>query len=259
MGSPFPGMDPHIEQPSLWPGFHAQVIGEMRALLVPQLRPRYFVDIEKRLYVCSVEDPAARGFVADVAILSARETLPAPAPEAARGPVVITMVDEIEISESRLVVYPAEGGTAVAVVELLSPANKTAGSRGRREYLEKRGEILRSDVHLVEVDLLRAGERIPSLQPLPRADYLVHVSRVGLRPRGEIWPIRLRDPLPVVPVPLSAGENDARLDLGAAVRLAYDRGGYDVRIDYRKPPPPPPLVDEDAAWARERAAAVQGG
>ena len=45
----------------------------------------------------------------------------------------------------------------ITIIELLSPANKAAGSAGREEYLQKQGEILRSETHLLEVDLLRRG------------------------------------------------------------------------------------------------------
>ncbi len=253
MPSPFPGMDPYLEDPALWPGFHTRLINEIAALLVPQVTPRYFVDIEKRLYVLPADDPAGRQIVPDVAILrgSGRET--ATSFGEFSQPVVLTMQDEMEMAEARLVIAPREGGAAVTILEVLSPTNKTAGSQGRRDYLEKRGEIVHSSTHLVEIDLLRVGERFPTLlQRLPLADYYVHVSREAQRPRGEVWPIRLRSPLPTVPVPLRAGDAEVRLDLGEAVKQAYDRGGYGARIDYAQPPAPP-LGEADAAWWKNRA------
>jgi len=127
-------------------------------------------------------------------------------------------------------------------------AIKTAGSRGRTEYLRKPAEVLHSPVYLVDIDLLRQGERFPSRQPLPPADCYVHVSRAARRPKGEVWPIRLRDRLPAIPIPLAGKDPDATLDLGEALRQTYDRGGYDVRMRYDRAPDPPLPADEQE-WA----------
>jgi hypothetical protein len=68
----------------------------------------------------------------------------------------------------RLVHRPT--GRVVTVLELLSPSNKTPGEGGLDSYLEKRAEILASRCHLVELDLLRGGERLPMAGPLPSGD-----------------------------------------------------------------------------------------
>lgn len=250
MPSPFPGMDPYLEDPRHWPGVHTQLVSVLQALLVPLVRPRYFVDIERRLYICPGDDPALEQIVADVALLRGQTPhsgTPAPA-TTAPAPVVLTMLDEIEVREPRLVIRSVAGEEAITVIEVLSPANKKARARGRAEYLEKRGEILHSPTHLVEIDLLRRGERFPSADPLPPGDYFVHVSRESMRPRGQVWAFGVRDPLPTIPIPLRPDDPDAPLDLARAVRETYERGGYDVRLDYRKLADPP-LAGEDAAWA----------
>jgi hypothetical protein len=36
----FPGMDPSLEAPQLWPGFHNSFIVDIRDFLRPLLRPR---------------------------------------------------------------------------------------------------------------------------------------------------------------------------------------------------------------------------
>ena len=51
MPSPFPGMDPYLEAPTLWPDVHHALIGHLRELLLPRLRPAYFAQIEERIYV----------------------------------------------------------------------------------------------------------------------------------------------------------------------------------------------------------------
>jgi hypothetical protein len=131
-------------------------------------------------------------------------------------------------------------------IEILSPTNKRG--EGRREYLTKRQRILLSDVHLMEIDLLRAGERVPMQQALPRQPYFVFLSRAEERPLTDVWPIALCEPLPSVPVPLLAGDADIWLDLQAAFTAAYDLPGYDLIVDYSQPPDVP-LTPEEAVWA----------
>jgi len=143
----------------------------------------------------------------------------------------------------------------VTVIETLSPGNKRTGGDGRREYLRKREEVLGSDTHLVELDLLRGGQRLPMLVPLPAGDYYAIVSRGYRRPRAEVYAWTLRDPLPVIPVPLAKGEPDVPLDLKSAVDTVYDRARYDLSLDYTQALVPP-LSEEDRKWVEERLAKV---
>ncbi len=254
MPTRFPGMDPWLEAPSRWPGVHATLISTIRELLVPQIRPRYFADIESRVYILGEDDPARRVIVPDVIAFRGEprkiERGIRGGTAAAPASVVLNMMAEIPVREGRVVIRTPDGRDVIAVLELLSPANKTRGSRGREEYLVKRREVLHSNAHLIEVDLLRAGVRFPTLDALPQGDYYAHVSRAGERPRGYVWAWTVREPAPVIPVPLGEGEPDATIDLAAAIHLAYERGGYDVAIDYGKPPEPP-LSPEDAEWVAQ--------
>jgi hypothetical protein len=258
MPSPFPGMDPFIEG-QVWTGFHHHLIAEINAALVPQLRPRYRAYVEERVYVShedavdthtsrpdvTVARPAGgsgEGGVA-TAVLTAPLTVALPIPEEVREPYL-----EVRLGETREV---------VAVIEVLSPGNKRPGGDGRREYLQKRDDVLRSGAHLIEIDLLRGGERLPTLRPLPERDYILLVSRAARRPTAEVWPVGLREPLPHLPVPLAGRDPDAVLDLQAAVTAVYDRAGYDYLLDYAAPVSPP-LPAEDEAWARGLLAARAG-
>ncbi|MGE0711471.1 MAG: DUF4058 family protein [Planctomycetota bacterium] len=253
MPSPFPGMDPYLEAPAVWPGVHANLITRLQHLLVAQLRPRYFVDVEQRVYVLSEDDPATRELlVPDLAVTPAPPPGPRPAPTSEGGtPQVLLMIeDEVEVTERYLVVRDVEERAVVTVIEVLSPTNKAAGSRGRDQYLAKRRELLRSPTHLVEIDLLRRGQRIPSVQALPPGDYYAHVSRAALRPRGEVYTWTVREPAPRLAIPLRAGEPDVVLDLPEAIASTYELAGYDLRLDYGRDPDPP-LSGEDAAWADE--------
>ncbi len=138
----------------------------------------------------------------------------------------------------------------VTVIELLSPVNKRQGHKAFREYDRKRRALFRSEVHLLEIDLLRRGTRPPLVRPVPDAPYYVTLSREELRPAVEVWPIQLTEALPRIPVPLRAPDPDAVLDLGAAVAEVYERGAYALQIDYTAPPPPP-LSDEQGEWIEE--------
>jgi hypothetical protein len=119
---------------------------------------------------------------------------------------------------------------------------------GRQEYLAKRCRILLSPAHLLEIDLLRQGQRVPMQKPLPAALYFIFLSRAERRPITEIWPISLKEPLPVVPIPLLPGDQDGALDMQQVFTTTYDLLGYDLALDYTQPPEIP-LTKEDVAWA----------
>jgi hypothetical protein len=132
------------------------------------------------------------------------------------------------------------------------------------DFHKKQSEVLESDASLIELDLLRTGERlltdpevqvyIASVQPPP--DYLVLVSRAWQRSVGlravRLFPILLAEALPVIPVPLRQGQEELPLDLQYVFSRAYDGGPYRRgAVDYDRPPEPP-LVGEQAAWADQR-------
>jgi hypothetical protein len=141
----------------------------------------------------------------------------------------------------------------VTAIEVLSPANKR--SPGRKEYLAKRRRLLLSRAHLMEIDLLRRGRRVPMRQPLPDDPYFVLLSRAEQRPVVDVWPIGLRTRLPVVPVPLLSGDPDIPLDLQAAFDTIYDSFRFDLAIDYSGGPKTP-LPPDDAAWSDSLLAAL---
>jgi hypothetical protein len=154
-----------------------------------------------------------------------------------------------EKRESYLVVRERDTREVVAIVETLSPGNKRPNSVGRREYLGKRDEVLQSQAHFVELDLLRGGERLPMSSPMPRGDYYAIVSRCERRPRAELYPWTIRDPLPTIPVPLKKGDPDTQLELQAVFATVYDRARYHLSLDYRQPLSPS-LNEADAAWLK---------
>lgn len=57
MPSPFPGMDPYLAEPGLWPDVHHELISVSRELLNRQLRPKVHVRVEERVYISDENDP----------------------------------------------------------------------------------------------------------------------------------------------------------------------------------------------------------
>ena len=250
MPSPFPGMNPYLEQDDAWQNFHQHFMTVVLELLVPQVRPSYIVKLEEHVYIHELSEEE-RHFLgrADLAVTRAAgpvetqtgvATLQAPAHGRILPVVDVERLAFIEVRDRH-------DRQLVTVLELLSPSNKKIGS-DREQYLAKRRQLLAGSVHFIEIDLLRGGPRLP-LENLPDCDYNVVVSRVEKRPEVDIWPIRLRDRLPVIPVPLRAPDSDARIDLQQLLDRVYDAAGYSDYI--YSGGPQPPLHPADAAWARQ--------
>lgn len=252
MPSPFPGMDPFLESQE-WEDFHYAFNGAIRDALAPRLAPRYVVRAERRVYV---ESPGEAGPLfrrPDVSVHwtgeTAGGTAVASGPKVSREPVPCELPVPEERREIYLLVRFQESMEVVTVIETLSPANKRIGGDGRREYLQKRAEVLGSPSHLVEFDLLLGGARLPMTTPLPPGDYYAIVSRRPRRPVADVYAWTVRDPLPTVPVPLKEGDPDVSLDLQAVFATVYDRARYDLSLNYGADLPTP-LRAEDAEWVR---------
>jgi len=253
MPSPFPGMNPYLEHPDVWSDFHHSFIPRLREMLVEQVGEKYVVKIEEHLFVHEFEEgewrPVGRG---DVTVASGGQPFETASAGTLTAPVYGTIPVAIDIERhGYLEIRDRTHRQLVTVIELLSPSNKKPGV-DREQYLAKRDQLLFSESHLIEIDLLRAGPRMP-VEKLPACDYCVLVSRCEERPRVGIWPLGLRDRLPTIPVPLLAPDPDARLALQSALHQVYDSAGYASHI-YSNPPEPP-LAESDAAWAGELAGA----
>ncbi|MDB5292625.1 MAG: hypothetical protein JWL69_3866 [Phycisphaerales bacterium] len=253
MPSPFPGMDPYLEDPRRWPDVHTELISGIRAFLNERLLPKYYATIEERVYISDEYDPGRRVLVPDVRLLqkSSAGTLDhlhgGNAAAVAEPIEAITLIEE-EIREPRVEIIDAEGQAVVAVIEVLSPTNKIHGSAGRESYERKRLDVMKSSSHFIEIDLLRDGEGFSPYEALPPHEYRVHVSRTQRRPRGLLWAIRIEQQLPPIKVPLRDGDPDASLDLQVVLSTAYDRAAYGSILNYRAAPVPP-LPPEQAQWA----------
>jgi hypothetical protein len=250
-------MDPYLEEPTLWPGVHHSLITYIRDVLQAVLPPRYYLEIVERLYF---ETPS-RGVYPDVAILRSR-TEPGGGVSVLEPdqPVVVEL--DVRHLEPFIEIRAVRTDEVVAVLEVISPANKWPGSKGREEYLSKQDRVLASAVHLIEIDLLRRGAPVVvgalTGWSLPAFDYLAGVNRAADRFRTELYPFTVRDRLPRMSIPLQDPDPDVTLDLPAVFTRCYDNGTYGRRLDYNQPTPEP-LRPEDAEWADSllRAAGVR--
>jgi hypothetical protein len=251
-------VDPYLENPELWPDVHNRLIAALGDDLSPLLRPNYYVALEERTYL---EEPGELVLVGrpDLTVVDRNRQGAARGSKHSLTPTLVEVELPIgaQVRETFLEVRTATEGDVVTVVELLSPGNKRSGM-GRRVYLDKRELVLSTHTSLVELDLLRAGEPMPTIGPRVGSDYSILVSRGYRRPKADLIPFGVRDPIPQFPLPLRRGENELTVALGRVLHGLYDRASYDLRIDYSKDPVPP-LASDDADWARalvrERGAA----
>ncbi|PZD73267.1 hypothetical protein C1752_02175 [Acaryochloris thomasi RCC1774] len=248
MLSPFPGMDPYLEQPALWPEVHSRLLVAIADSLGPQLRPNYRVAIEKRVY----EDTIGNLLVGppDISVIKTplQEDLPAHSNHTAvMEPVMVELPMPEEIQERYLEIREVGTGIVVTTLELISPSNKRSG-KGRQQYEEKRLKILASQTHLVEIDLIRAFEPLPMLGITGTSLYRILVSRANQRPHAALYPFNLQRPIPAFPLPLKQDDAEVLTELQPLLNQIYDRASYDLAIDYDQEPVPP-LSDEDTVWA----------
>jgi hypothetical protein len=263
MPSPFPGMDPYLEAPSWWPTFHSTFIIYLQEHLQSRLPDQYAAAAEERAYIeVPEEELRVRQVIPDVTVrtndpFASGGTAVITEPLAAE-PLVIPL-NEIEVKERYLNIYdvrhPQE--RLVATIELLSPSNKMERHLGREEYLQKQAEVLKCGVHLVEIDLLRDGKHTTAVPLALLRNYAGAVPyHVCLRAfdqphRAQVFPIGLRQRLPVIGIPLLPGDGFVNADLQAVFDRAYDAGPFRKRVRYGAESLIPPLSQDDAAWADE--------
>lgn len=251
MPSPFPGMDPYLEDRSLWSDIHSSLIAYIREALQPLIRPQYIARIGERIQLADV----GHSYIPDV-LLMRRLHEPAPTLTIAGAlvadePQMTRFFDETRHEPYIEIIY-RDTGEVVTLIEVLSPANKVGD--GRDQYVQKQRELLDTSVNLVEIDLLGYGKetvlarKVLVTQP-PDWRYLISLSRAK-RQVLEFYAVPLRERLPRCRIPLRPPDPDAVLDLPTVFTRCYEVGGYDLLIDYRQPPPVT-LRDEELVWVEQ--------
>jgi hypothetical protein len=220
MPSPFPGMDPFLEDAERWPAFQPLLVDELNRLLLPGLMDRYQARIGERKY-------------------SSEPALP-------------TGIRCNENKESFIEIEQRSDKRLITLLEVVSPANKIT-AEGRRQYLERRAEVRTMNVHIVEIDLVLQGQALIEYakESAPSWDYAVVVTRWTHPERYEIYSATLPKRLPRFRVPLASDDRDTVLDLGTAVSRAYDQGDFIKHIDYTREPATN-LSAENRRWLHEK-------
>jgi hypothetical protein len=252
MPSPFPGMDPFLEDQGYWREFHTTFLTWALYALADRVPDAYEVRIEERLSLVYEPDyDTQRRVWPDIAVL--RSTRPSEAGSPTSGtmtlePVALTLPRHRveEVSEVRLEIRRLSDRELVTAIELLSPSNKEAP--GELLYSQKRLELIHQPVHLVELDLLIRGKRLEMEDELPKGHHYALVSRAERRPASDVFAWSIRDSLPTIPIPLMAPDPDIPLNLAAIFQTVYQRARYERSVNY-KAPLRLPLNPEDRAWA----------
>lgn len=261
MKSPFPGMDPFIEACGLWEDFHSHLIEHIADALVAQVPPHYVVRTGERGYIVLADQEnheQKHGFKPDIGVTSSRPTT-----ESMAGTAVLPAAAEPESYTMRALVAEEFRETFVEVIalgperrlvtciEVLSPSNKRKGTSGWDQYQRKRQGFLLGEANLVEIDLLRGGQRMPMVDPWLHHPYYFLISRRTRATYCTVLRVQYRQRLPALPVPLDPPDPDVSLDLQAMIDTIYSRYRYARDIDYSRPLDPP-LSPEDTAWLSER-------
>ncbi len=253
MPSPFPGMNPYLEHPAVWPGVHHWLIIAIADALNPQLLPKYRVAVEVRIYETLGEDFLLVG-IPDVTVkrsLSASKSVTSnvSVAEPATQPLNIILPIPETIRQGYLEVREVATKEVVTTIELLSPVNKRSGE-GRKKYESKRMKVLGSYTNLIEIDLLRNGKPMPMFTNGIESDYRILMSRSGKRPQADLYTFNLQDIIPTFPLPLKADDTEPIIDLQQLLNGVYERAGYDLEIDY-KDDPVPSLSEDNSIWTNQ--------
>lgn len=209
MASPFTGIDPYLEHPELWPELHHWLIIAIAQSLSPQIRPKYRVAVETRMYDNSEEAPLLVG-IPDVTIKQSSQTSQitnVAVVEPITKPQKVTVPMPTTVKQGYLEIREVSTGEVVTAIEILSPVNKHPGE-GRKSYINKRLKVLGSSTNLIEIDLLRNWEAMPILDYHLSSDYRILVSRSELRPEADLYAFKVLEKIPSLPLPLKPEDQE---------------------------------------------------
>ena len=253
MPSPFPGMNPYLENPTLWQQVHTHLIVAIAEQMNPILRPKYRMAMEERVYTETSNDDNLELVGIPDNLIFARssnvtETLSNVAVASLKvKPLTITIPQPETIKEWYLQVKDVETKQVITVLEILSPKNKKTGE-GRHKYLRKRERVLMSLIHFIEIDLLRKGEIMPmNISGEITTDYRIIISRSDRRPQADLYAFNLAQEIPSIPLPLKPEDEEPLIPLQALLHSLYERGSYDLAINYQKQSLPD-ISEDDKMW-----------
>ena len=256
MKSPFPGMDPYLEQ--YWGDAHTSLATYVKDNLQRQLPTDLIARVQEHVAVESADTYGneSQSYYPDVRVEESRKKS---ARQSKSSRSSLAVVDFVEVSRksepmtqrSIRIIAPKSGNRIVTAIEIISPSNKI-GVIGRTAYEKKRNELLEAEVSLVEIDLIREGipnlaVRASSIPRQHRQPYRICIVRSWRADIARIRGVSLQQRLPVVPIPLREYDDEIFLDLQAMIDMVYENGRYD-HSDYGQELDPP-LSKADAKWA----------
>lgn len=214
MKSPFPGMDPYLEQ--CWGDVRASFVVYSSDKLNCELPGDLVARINDQLFLDSTMQDSCSPRTHD------------------------RFIEIREVKSDKL----------ITVIVFIEPTEWLFDER-QPLYREKVRDLQMAGVNFVEVDIVRAGPKRLNLphdgSSRPPAPYHIVVRRGSDWGYPEIKPVSLRERLPTIHIPLRSSDTDATLDLQVILDMAYSHGRYDI-TDYQQDPDPP-LEGHDAEWA----------
>lgn len=250
MPSPFPGMDPYLEG-HLWPDVHNSLAYLISVQLTPRLGASYVVHLNSY----TVEDTAPEEDIGimypDVEVFMRSDQVKEPPPvygeETTPETIILPSFKPVEVRIPVVEIKDRKSNQLITAIEILSPVNKRRP--GLQPYRDKRLRLHQAGVHLLEIDLIRRGEKPLAHPYLPKSHYLVTLTRGGSG-QTQVWALDIKDPLPVIPVPLKQPDGDIALNLGEALTTLYQQRAFEKSINYSELPPPPAFSEDITAWMR---------
>ncbi|MEC4984196.1 MAG: DUF4058 family protein [Oscillatoria sp. PMC 1068.18] len=252
MSSPFPGMNPYLENPTTWSDVHNRLINSLANSLSKKLRPKYYIAVEERIYQTSEEESTLIGIPDDLVVQTeTNKSINSNLGVAnlTTKPITVKVPLTFAQKEAYLEVKEVTTRQVITTIELLSPKNKAAGE-GRRKYEAKRQKIFASLTNLVEIDLLRKGNYLPFYGAEIVSDYRILISRSNTRPDAELYAFNLPEKIPSFPLPLRSEDVEPVVELSQLIDEVYELGSFDLRIDYSRPPVPN-FSPEYSVWAND--------
>ena len=257
--SPFPGMDPYIDAMGRWAGFHMDFLVRCSEQLNERLPGQYAATLNERIELIDEQATRLRRQALGPDVTVVHEPGAAAAYRSEHRSSVATLEPHTLPQDIQWLDLPKQlyveithlpDENVVTDIELLSPSNKRGGSKDRLAYLTKRKNLMMHRINLVECDLLLAGDRMPTLLPLPPGDYYGFITYGGSWHECDVYEWSLHDPLPTLPVPLRTEDGEVALDLAAAFAQTYEHGRYGRLLKY-KDELLETLREADRAWAKE--------
>ena len=156
MPGPFPGTDPWLEHPEVFPSLHHNFITYLQEFLNANLSPGYVAGSATRVWV---DDTQSEPDVSVLTRLNPRGGVFDPSPYRRSGMVAVASRAAEPREEAYLEIRTGRGRRLVTHIEVVSPSNKSA-TQARELYQARQFDCEPGGVNLVEIDLLRRGSPV---------------------------------------------------------------------------------------------------